>query len=122
MTEVSREEALSHFGIKGMHWGVRKASDSSGSQKLTRKEVRAEKKDFYEKKGSRLVDTALKDPEVLIKLTNQAGSLVITGEQFVNHLSAGGMMNVKYTDIWATKDKTSGQYVQNAPDRYKKRR
>lgn len=25
MSEITREEALAHFGVKGMHWGVRKA-------------------------------------------------------------------------------------------------
>lgn len=33
MTFVVNEEALGHSGVKGMHWGVRKQSTSSGSPK-----------------------------------------------------------------------------------------
>ena len=62
---MSIDEALEHFGIKGMHWGVRKSSDSSSSPKLTRKEVKAEKKAFYQNKAEKLFKTALDDPEVL---------------------------------------------------------
>jgi len=30
MTEITREEALEHFGIRGMKWGVRRESQSEG--------------------------------------------------------------------------------------------
>jgi len=37
MTEITREEALAHFGVKGMRWGVRneKTTTSSISKKET---------------------------------------------------------------------------------------
>jgi hypothetical protein len=31
MTDILREDALEHFGVKGMHWGVRKNSQTGGS-------------------------------------------------------------------------------------------
>ena len=31
MTQPTREEALAHFGVKGMRWGVRKSETSSAS-------------------------------------------------------------------------------------------
>jgi len=31
MTQLTREQALAHFGVKGMRWGVRTASPSSTS-------------------------------------------------------------------------------------------
>jgi hypothetical protein len=35
------EETLAHYGVKGMHWGVRKATTSTGSVRLNRKIERA---------------------------------------------------------------------------------
>jgi hypothetical protein len=32
MNDISREDALEHFGVKGMHWGVRKASSDIDEQ------------------------------------------------------------------------------------------
>lgn len=43
MTDISREQALAHFGVKGMRWGVRNEDDLSPS--LTRRETKAQKFD-----------------------------------------------------------------------------
>lgn len=95
---------LAHHGVKGMKWGQHK--------KLSRKEVRAEKHAFYEAKANRLIQQALKDPTTLIALnTGGVHPTVVTGREFVQHLSYGGVMNIKMTDVYATKKK--GQYVMN---------
>lgn len=39
MSDISREKALAHFGVKGMKWGVRN-NGSSGSSAPSRKELR----------------------------------------------------------------------------------
>jgi hypothetical protein len=36
VTPPTREEALAHFGVKGMHWGQRKMSEASATLKSTR--------------------------------------------------------------------------------------
>lgn len=122
LTDQGAEDELRHVGVKGMRWGHRKAesSDSSGSsdaptkpKKLTRKEVKAEKNEFYQKKGADLVEKALKDPTVLIKL-HHGGTYptLVTGKEFVDHLSRGGLMDIRATDVFATKAK-SGVYERN---------
>jgi hypothetical protein len=35
MSEMTREEALAHFGVKGMRWGVRKDRESNGIKSVT---------------------------------------------------------------------------------------
>lgn len=98
------DDVLAHHGVKGQKWGQHK--------KLNRKEVRAEKHAFYENKANRLIQQSLKDPTTLIAL-NTGGTFptVVTGREFISHLSQGGVMNIKMTDVYATKQ--NGQYVMN---------
>lgn len=48
MTDISREEALAHFGVKGMKWGVRKAATAMKPQNIatrkTEKRIKAHTK------------------------------------------------------------------------------
>lgn len=37
-TELERQNALAHFGVPGMKWGVRRSSGSSESPKLSRRQ------------------------------------------------------------------------------------
>lgn len=61
--------ALSHFGVKGMRWGVRKAEDSSGgSSGPSKKAVKAEKK--WEKEAGK---SFFKDWNNAAKYMNQTG-------------------------------------------------
>lgn len=108
-------DTLMHFGKKGMHWGQRNASDkTSRPQKLTRAQVKAEKADFYNKKANNLVAKSLKDPKLLVALSmGQSTPTVITGEEFIQHLSMGGAMDIRYTDVWASKPKGASDYVLN---------
>lgn len=117
MTQLTSKDYLAHFGVKGMRWGVRKANDSS-TPKVSRRQQKKEAKraakqarfEADQKKATMLLDAALKDPEILINLNN---NIVVTGKEFVDHMSNGGLMNVRTTTVFAQKDKQSGQYVLN---------
>lgn len=115
---TNSSEFLTHAGVKGMKWGKRKAreaSDSSStnsSKKPSRKErKKAEKQARMQadmKKADDLFKTALKNPNTLIKLNS---SVIVTGKEFVDYMSAGGIMNARTTDVFATVDPVSKQYV-----------
>lgn len=115
------QQALAHYGVKGMRWGHRKAEDSSGTgkQRLSRKEfkakVRQEKSDFYQKKADSLLKESLKDPEVLVRLkSTDPYPTILTGKEFVDYLTRGGIMDIKATDIYARKTSKNGPYELNA--------
>lgn len=118
------DDFLAHFGVKGMKWGKRKARDAASDsgnapKKLTRKEVRAEKKEFYLKKVDNVVKTAAAKPETLIKtlaydpVLGMNVQTIMTGKELIEHLGRGGYMNAKYTDVYATKDAKTQEYVLN---------
>jgi hypothetical protein len=105
-----------HAGTQGVKTATakREAKAASKPVKLSRKDVRVEKQAFYQKKAEHLLKTAVDNPDVLIGVSNGSPiPTVVTGKEFVNHMSRGGMMNVRYTDIYATKDPKSGSYVLN---------
>lgn len=111
--QEEKEEFLAHAGVKGMRWGKRKAEDTRPA-KLSRKEVKAEKNQFYQDKANSLVAKALKDPQVLISLkTGDIYPTIVTGKQFVEHLSNGGLLNIKMTDVYAQQASPKGQYILN---------
>jgi hypothetical protein len=115
---------LRHFGVKGMRWGHRQASGSGSSKprKMTRQEVKADKTAFYEKKLSNVLEKSLKDPKTLVTLTLQGESYptVVTGKEFVDYASRGGLMNARTTDIYATLTKDGYKLNENVNQRYKK--
>ena len=113
------ETYLEHFGVKGMKWGVRKkrdqGSDSSSpkKKKLTRQEVKAEKRAFYEKKAARLIYEAQRDPTVMLRITRPGDPIpnIVTGQQFLNYAKAGGVFDVRVSDIYAQRQNGQGPYI-----------
>ena len=109
MPEV--DEFLEHFGVKGMKWGQRKAR---------RAERAAAKDSFYQKKADDILKAAMKDsedkPRTLVALD---GRLVITGQQFVDHMARGGVMDISRTEIFATRGSTGPYQRQNAVGRFR---
>lgn len=101
-------EELMHHGVKGQKWGVRRKHQESRGQYKQR--VRQESSNFYQKKANNLLNEAKHNPEVLINLKHPGGRSIITGREFVNHLQAGGYMDVKMTDVYARQTKKGGPY------------
>ena len=120
---------LAHYGVKGMKWGVRNDDPSGGGKtkpkkppKLTRKEVRAEKKAFYDKKAHDLGNEVFtKQNDVLVSVLDHRSGItnIVTGKEFATHLANGGWMDVKTTDIWARKT-AAGNFQQVERQRFKR--
>jgi hypothetical protein len=103
MTDISRDEALAHFGVKGQKWGVKKARAAEANRsnpgsvplnKLGRKERQAEV-------GRRLnvaTEMAVKDPKQLFLLQQGAYRTMLSGKEFTDALiQSNGRLYV--TDI-----------------------
>jgi hypothetical protein len=91
MPDISREEALTHFGVKGMRWGVKKARAAEANRinpgsvplnKLGGKERRAEV-------GRRLnvaTEMAVQNPKQLFLLQQGAHRTMLSGKEFTDAL------------------------------------
>ena len=121
MLDMNNE--FDHFGVKGMRWGRRKkrtsTSDTGTSKskaskkKLTRAEVRAERNAFYMARSERAVDTALRkkgDTLIYTSTTPKVRAIVMSGNEFIDHISKGGAFDTRVTRVYATKDE-SGQFA-----------
>ena len=119
---------LEHHGVKGMKWGRRKRRETSSGEKkrLSRKEVRRlnkqKSKEFYQKKADRLIkESASKGKDVLVSVKGfESFPTVMTGREFVTHLSNGGMFDIKQTDIYARRDGDVMVINDRMNERYKK--
>lgn len=115
--------ALEHHGVKGMRWGHRKAKTSGGDtppKRLSRKEVRQINKqgreEFNQKRINDVLAKASKHGEGVLLKTRLPGDeypTIVTGKEFIEHISKGGAFDVRMTDIYATKDEKAGAYVLN---------
>lgn len=114
----SLDEALAHFGVKGMKWGQHKAEPSGISRKQNRQMNRDARNDFNNKKLSYLLDEARKDDKILIKAHTYEDpyGIVVSGREFVYNMERGKMLDIKMTEIWARRsdnplDKNSPKQV-----------
>lgn len=118
MSNQEVDDFLEHFGVKGMRWGVRNGGSGStktesSKKKPSRAEKKAAKKEFYQQKAQRVLAKSLEDPEVLINLkTVDIYPSIVSGKEFVDYVSRGGVFDVKLTDVYAEKS-TEGPYVIN---------
>lgn len=119
--EEQKEEFLAHYGVKGMKWGVTKArykslskEEKKGYRKRTGKEKRAAIKEGLLKNADLTIEAAAKGgKDVLIK-TRRPGDMyptVMTGEEFMTHLTRGGAMDARQTQVFAFVDSPTGRKV-----------
>lgn len=109
----SLDEALMHFGVKGMKWGQRKKDPKAPKKKKigiienTALNMEAQKK-FNDEKLAKLVDTARKgQTDVLIKayMNGDTYGTDNTGREFVAKLERGAYLNIGLTEVYARKGK-----------------
>lgn len=92
-----------------------------GAKAAVQLQTAKEREDFYQNKAQNIIDVASKDHESLIALkTGNGQHLIVTGKQFIDHMTAGGLMDIKASDVYATRDRTpsgkrTGPYILN-PD------
>lgn len=115
---------LTHYGVKGMKWGVTRSqykslskSDRKGYRKKTLKERAATLKEAQVKNGQLTIATAQKGgSDVLIRTrTNPYDSIptVMTGKEFMNHLASGGIFDAKMTAVYGYTNTKAGKAAQD---------
>jgi hypothetical protein len=119
MTDMTREDALEHFGVKGMHWGVRNKT-SGGSARISRKQNRQMNKEasqkFYGDKAATLYKEAKKGGDgvlVKTKFAYDSYPTLVTGKEFVKHLESGGALDIRMSEVYARQSKPDSQFVVN---------
>ena len=85
------EESLAHYGVPGMHWGIRKDERTSGVSKKTDKEARKDAKEFA--RAKMYYGEGAGTRRKLIKATVNSKSAKDSGYKraFDNHLSRQDM-------------------------------
>jgi hypothetical protein len=115
--QMSDEDSLAHYGVKGMKWGQRK---NGSAPRVTRKQNRQMNREasekFYGKKASDIYSEGKKlGDRVLIKTRFPGDNIptITTGKEFTRHLERGGVMDIRATEIYARQPAKGGQYVLN---------
>lgn len=113
MNAIDRQVHLEHYGVKGMRWGQRKLDRQSPmvSDKSTgiTKDVKSGKVVSYKPTGPRsgrsaqgadfakkIMSQAEKNPDDLYILN---GQVMVTGKQFLDHMIAGGVLDIRTTQL-----------------------
>ena len=65
---IEEESSVAHYGVKGMHWGVRKGDSSGGTPKLTKAQLNAAHPDYGTRDRAR---DAIAHPAGAVKRINQ---------------------------------------------------
>lgn len=152
MTDLTYDNYLKHYGIKGMRWGVRReegpdgnvgsggggveskdeskmAGSSRGERRAAKKQAKTEvktakqnlrskerearsrirnrtsveKQERDQKHLSAITEIAAKEEESLVMVTSpQNTPMIVTGREFTKHVSRGGMLDVKTTQLVAS--------------------
>lgn len=108
------DDFLAHYGVKGMRWGQRKKFTESRKQYKGR--IKSEQRAFEQQKLDIVLKTSIKRGEDVLVSTRIPGDTVktiMTGKQFVDRAIAGGLMDGRSTDIFASLDKKQKQFVLN---------
>lgn len=111
MSEKTREEALAHFGVRGMRWGVRNEEEPIGSKPKAAKEIKKPVKmtetqliEYNKKKWAKKFEKDEAQPEPKKGWRPSKKQLIIAG------IGAAYVANVAYNVHAMTSDPTSSGF------------
>jgi hypothetical protein len=94
----SLDNALMHFGVKGMKWGQRRKS-KIGLVENVKLNVQGQR-DFNAKKKETLIKAAKSgDYKIEAAFKGDLSAKVLSGEEFISRLAKGKKLNVAMSDL-----------------------